>query len=314
MLRIYAPASSANLSVGFDTLGTAVSPIDGSLLGDVVQIEPIPTGFELDSAGYFVRKLPKEPQKNIVYQAYVLFSERLKLRNVQVRPLRLTLEKNMPIGSGLGSSACSIVAALVALNQFHGEPFSKMELLEMMGELEGRISGSIHYDNVAPCYLGGVQLMVQSLGNICQQLPFFDEWYWVLAYPGIEVSTAEARAILPKSYTRQDVISQARHLGSFVHACHTRQAQLAALMMKDVIAEPYREALLPNFADVKQATRDLGALATGISGSGPTIFAIAPDLGTAMKLSTYLENHYLQNNEGFVYICKVDNQGARALD
>lgn len=314
MLRIYAPASSANLSVGFDTLGTAVSPIDGSLLGDVVQIEALPSGFELENAGYFVRKLPKEAQKNIVYQSYVLFSERLKLRNIAVRPLRLTLEKNMPIGSGLGSSACSIVAALVALNKFHAEPFSKMELLEMMGELEGRISGSIHYDNVAPCYLGGVQLMVQSLGNICQQLPFFDEWYWVLAYPGIEVSTAEARAILPKSYTRQDVISQARHLGSFVHACHTRQAQLAALMMKDVIAEPYREALLPNFADVKQATRDLGALATGISGSGPTIFAIAPDLGTAMKLSTYLENHYLQNNEGFVHICKVDNQGARALD
>ncbi len=313
MLRIYAPASSANLSVGFDTLGAAVSPIDGSLLGDVVQVEAITAGFELESAGYFVRKLPKEPQKNIVYQAYVLFSERLKLRGVSVRPLRLTLEKNMPIGSGLGSSACSIVAALVALNQFHHEPFSKMELLEMMGELEGRISGSIHYDNVAPCYLGGVQLMVQSLGNICQRLPFFDDWYWVLAYPGIEVSTAEARAILPKSYTRQDVIAQARHLGSFVHACHTKQAQLAALMMKDVIAEPYREALLPHFAEVKQATRDLGALATGISGSGPTIFAIAPDLTTAMKLSTYLEHHYLQNNEGFVHICKVDNEGARAL-
>lgn len=313
MLRIYAPASSANLSVGFDTLGAAVSPIDGSLLGDVVQVEAITAGFELESAGYFVRKLPKEPQKNIVYQAYVLFSERLKLRGVSVRPLRLTLEKNMPIGSGLGSSACSIVAALVALNQFHHEPFSKMELLEMMGELEGRISGSIHYDNVAPCYLGGVQLMVQSLGNICQRLPFFDDWYWVLAYPGIEVSTAEARAILPKSYTRQDVIAQARHLGSFVHACHTKQAQLAALMMKDVIAEPYREALLPHFAEVKQATRDLGALATGISGSGPTIFAIAPDLTTAMKLSTYLEHHYLQNNEGFVHICKVDNEGARVL-
>ena len=82
-------------------------------------------GFELESAGYFVRKLPKEPQKNIVYQAYVLFSEQLKLRNVRVKPLRLTLEKNMPIGSGLGSSACSIVAALVALNKFHDEPFSK---------------------------------------------------------------------------------------------------------------------------------------------------------------------------------------------
>ena len=118
MLRVYAPASSANISVGFDTLGAAISPINGSLLGDVVQIEPIAAGFELESAGYFVRKLPKEPQKNIVYQAYVLFSEQLKLRNAKVKPLRLTLEKNMPIGSGLGSSACSIVAALVALNKY----------------------------------------------------------------------------------------------------------------------------------------------------------------------------------------------------
>ncbi|KAE9540404.1 homoserine kinase [Ursidibacter maritimus] len=312
-LRIYAPASSANLSVGFDSLGTAISPIDGSLLGDVVQIEESDQPFELESVGYFVRKLPKEPQKNIVYQAYVLFSERLKLRGGEVKKLRLTLEKNMPIGSGLGSSACSIVAALVALNQFHAEPFSKMELLEMMGELEGRISGSIHYDNVAPCYLGGLQLMTQSLGNICQPLPFFDEWYWVLAYPGIEVSTAEARAILPKTYTRQDVISQARYLGSFVHACHSRQAQLAALMMKDLVAEPYREALLPNFPEVRQGCKDLGALAVGISGSGPTMFAIAPDLAHAQKLYSYLESNYLQNNEGFIHICKVDNQGARAI-
>lgn len=312
-LRIYAPASSANLSVGFDSLGAAISPIDGSLLGDVVQIEAADTPFELESVGYFVRKLPKEPQKNIVYQAYVLFSERLKLRGGSVKNLRLTLEKNMPIGSGLGSSACSIVAALVALNQFHDQPFSKMELLEMMGELEGRISGSIHYDNVAPCYLGGLQLMTQSLGNICQPLPFFDEWYWVLAYPGIEVSTAEARAILPKSYTRQDVIAQARYLGSFVHACHSRQAQLAALMMKDLVAEPYREALLPNFPEVRQGCKDLGALAVGISGSGPTMYAIAPDLACAQQLARYLESDYLQNNEGFIHICQVDNQGARAI-
>ena len=312
-LRIYAPASSANLSVGFDSLGAAISPIDGSLLGDVVQIEDCETAFELESAGYFVRKLPKEPQKNIVYQAYVLFSERLKLRGGSVKNLRLTLEKNMPIGSGLGSSACSIVAALVALNKFHDEPFSKMELLEMMGELEGRISGSIHYDNVAPCYLGGLQLMTQSLGNICQTIPFFDEWYWVLAYPGVEVSTAEARAILPKNYTRQDMIQQARYLGSFVHACHTHQDILAATMMKDLIAEPYRENLRPNFADVRQGCKDLGALSVGISGSGPTMFAIAPDLEHAQKLVAYLEKEYLQNNEGFIHICKVDNQGAREL-
>ena len=135
----------------------------------------------------------------------------------------------------------------------------------------------------------------------------------MLAYPGIEVSTAEARAILPKSYTRQDVIAHGRHLGGFVHACHTHQENLAAIMMKDVIAEPYRQQLLPNFAEVKQAAQDLGALATGISGSGPTMFSIAPDLTTANKVADYLEKHYLQNNEGFVHICQVDNQGARQL-
>lgn len=105
----------------------------------------------------------------------------------------------MPIGSGLGSSACSIVAALDALNQFHASPLDETELLALMGEMEGKISGSIHYDNVAPCYLGGVQLMLEELGIISQSVPSFDDWYWVMAYPGIKVSTAEARAILLRS-------------------------------------------------------------------------------------------------------------------
>ena len=118
---------------------------------------------------------------------------------------------------------------------------------------------------------------------------------------------------LPKSYTRQDVISHGRHLGGFVHACHTHQENLAAMMMKDVIAEPYREALLPNFAEVKQATRDLGALATGISGSGPTIFSIAPDLQTATKTGDLFRKSLFANNEGFVHVCKVDNDGVREL-
>ncbi|MDR8268560.1 homoserine kinase, partial [Acinetobacter baumannii] len=103
-----------------------------------------------------------------------------------------------------------------------------------------RISGSIHYDNVAPCYLGGMQLMIEENGIISQQVPGFDEWLWVLAYPGIKVSTAEARAILPAQYRRQDCIAHGRHLAGFIHACYTRQPQLAAKLMKDVIAEPYR--------------------------------------------------------------------------
>lgn len=159
-------------------------------------------------------------------------------------PVAMTLEKSMPIGSGLGSSACSVVAALVAMNEHCGKPLNNSRLLGLMGELEGRISGSIHYDNVAPCFLGGMQLMIEENGIISQQVPWFDEWLWVLAYPGIKVSTAEARAILPAQYRRQDCIAHGRHLAGFIHACYTRQPQLAAKLMKDVIAEPYRTKLL----------------------------------------------------------------------
>ncbi len=223
----------------------------------------------------------------------------------------MTLEKNMPIGSGLGSSACSIVAALDALNRFHGQPLNETELLALMGEMEGKISGGIHYDNVAPCYLGGVQLMLEELGIISQEVPCFDDWFWVMAYPGIKVSTAEAREILPSQYRRQDIIAHGRHLAGFIHACHSGQPELAAKMIKDVIAEPYREKLLPGFANARQYAASAGALATGISGSGPTLFSICKEKDVAERVARWLEQNYVQNEEGFVHVCRLDKQGSK---
>ncbi len=308
---VYAPASIGNVSVGFDVLGAAVSPIDGSLLGDRVKVESGEQEFSLATAGSFVSKLPTDPKENIVYDCWRVFARELASKEVVLKNVHMTLEKNMPIGSGLGSSACSIVAALDALNQFHDNPLSEMELLALMGEMEGQISGGIHYDNVAPCYLGGVQLMLEEMGHISQSVPSFDEWYWVMAYPGIKVSTAEAREILPSQYRRQDIIAHGRHLAGFIHASHSGQPELAAKMIKDVIAEPYREKLLPGFADARKYALSAGALATGISGSGPTLFSICKDKDVAERVARWLEQNYVQNEEGFVHVCHLDKQGTK---
>ncbi|WP_225181914.1 homoserine kinase [Pectobacterium aroidearum] len=308
MVKVYAPASIGNVSVGFDVLGAAVSPVDGSLLGDCVSVEAADL-FSLRNEGRFVSKLPDNPKENIVYQCWELFCQEIG----KTVPVAMTLEKNMPIGSGLGSSACSVVAGLMAMNEFCGKPLDDTRLLTLMGELEGRISGSVHYDNVAPCFLGGVQLMLEENGIISQPVPSFDDWLWVMAYPGIKVSTAEARAILPAQYRRQDCISHGRYLAGFIHACHTGQAELAAKLMKDVIAEPYRTKLLPGFAAARQAAEDIGALACGISGSGPTLFSVCNDMTSAQRLADWLRDNYLQNGEGFVHICRLDTTGARQL-
>jgi homoserine kinase len=140
----------------------------------------------------------------------------------------MVLEKNLPVGSGLGSSACSVVAALEGLNAFHGDLLDEHAMLLLMGEMEGRISGSVHYDNVAPCYLGGLQLVVEEGGVISQGIPVFEQWYWVVCYPGTVVSTAAARAILPAQYRRQDCLTYGRRLAAFVHASYTQQEPLAA--------------------------------------------------------------------------------------
>lgn len=308
MVRVYAPASIGNVSVGFDVLGAAVTPIDGSLLGDCVSISDA-AEFSLHNEGRFVKKLPANLKENIVYQCWQHFCETIG-REV---PLAMVLEKNMPIGSGLGSSACSVVAALVALNEYCGKPLDETQLLTLMGQMEGRISGSVHYDNVAPCYLGGIQLILEEEGIISQTVPSFANWYWVMAYPGIKVSTAEARAILPAQYLRQDCVRHGRYLAGFIHACHTQQPKLAAKLMRDVIAEPYRTRLLPGFAQARKATEQMGALACGISGSGPTLFTVSDDLDTAQRLANWLQNNYIQNDEGFVHICRLDMIGARKL-
>ncbi|GGJ03898.1 homoserine kinase [Shewanella hanedai] len=309
-LTVYAPASMGNVGVGYDLLGAALAPIDGSLLGDRVSIVSSPAGVSLDVEGKWADKLPPNPEENIVYQCALFFMEQL---NIQ-QGIALTLEKNLPVGSGLGSSASSVVAALYALNEYFDTPYDEQALLRLMGKFEGQISGSVHYDNVAPCYLGGMQLMLDTEHKVCGSIPSFENWYWVVAYPGISLSTAKMRKLLPAEYDKSVAIEFARNLSAFVHASYRQDAELAISVLKDVMAEPYRASSIPGYELAREALDKLGMLSTGISGSGPTLFSVTDSLETAEAAQAWLDSNYVEHGVGFSHICKLDALGTRRID
>ncbi|TLU67297.1 homoserine kinase [Thalassotalea litorea] len=312
-IKVFAPASIGNVSVGFDLLGMAVQPVNGELLGDVVAIEGCDGSNQLAMEGPFVDKLPNDPKDNIVFTCIEIFQQALSEKGQEFDWVKLTLEKRMPVGSGLGSSACSIVAALVALNQYYQKPFSEAQLLAMMGQMEAQISGSLHYDNVAPCFLGGLQLMVNDKQIISREIPSFSQCYFVMAYSGINVSTKAAREVLPEQYDKATAIAFGQNLATFIDACYRQDLPQAMSHLKDVLAEPYRSGLLPGFDVCRQGVAELGALASGISGSGPTMFVVTDDKENAEQIQTFLQENYLQSPAGFVYICQTDVHGARLV-
>ncbi|OIQ42576.1 MAG: homoserine kinase [Gammaproteobacteria bacterium MedPE] len=313
-IRVFAPASMGNVSVGFDVLGGALSPVDGQLLGDFVTISAVDASelaIDVQTIGRFAHKLPSDPKQNILYDCAVAYHNALAKKGLSSQSISMVLEKELPVGSGLGSSAASVVAALYALNELYDNALSNHDLLLLMGQLEGQISGSVHYDNVAPSYLGGLQLMVEQGNQLCSSLPTFDDWYWVVAYSGVKVSTAEARDIMPKTVDLKTALKFGQNIAAFVDASHRGDSELAAQLLVDVIAEPVRGPIIPKFIENKQAMLDMGAIASGISGSGPTLFAVTDNLTKAEQLALYLQDNYIQNDDGFCHVCKLDNQGAR---
>jgi len=314
-LTVYAPASIGNLSVGFDALGLALAPMSGALLGDLVRLEPlddaVSSDWQLELEGPFAADLPEKSEDNIVIACCRAYLAAAADRGVSVTPLKLTLDKRLPIGSGLGSSASSIVATLEALNRWHDNLLSTLDNFRLMAAMEGQISGEIHLDNVAPCLFGGLRLCPPG----SQQeyaLPWPGAWRAVVCWPGTMLVTREARAVLPDSIPRTVAVRHGAQFAQFVHALHSGKARLAADCVVDHIAEPYRRKLLPGFDEARVELRELGAMAVGISGSGPTIFALVDDSDIARRVADWMAKHYQQNERGFVHICRADLGGARS--
>lgn len=308
--RYYAPASTGNFSVGFDLLGGAFEPVNGELFGDVLDICAEQKNLTLDVVGRYLHQLPVDNSDNLVLSCFYAFERKV---GRTLPRLALRLHKNLPVGSGLGSSACSIVVACFAFNDYFGQPLSKTELLQLMAEAEGGVSGSVHYDNVAPSYLGGLQLMLPQSPNVCRGLPWFDHWRVVLSYPGTVLSTKAARAVLPQQLTLSQSIAFAGMLSRFVSALYVKDETDAAAALLDLVAEPARVTLLPELPKLRAALCQHGILHLGISGAGPTLFALCQNDAQAQLAADYLSRHYEKNQDATTQICRLSSSGARAL-
>lgn len=316
--RAFAPATVANLAVGFDVLGLALAPLDGSAWGDVVVVRDAAgtggaAGFAV--AGPHGADLPADPKTNVVPAVAERFLAVARDRGVATVAVDLVLEKHLPVSSGLGGSSSSAVATLVALNRHFGDPFAREELLPLAGWAEGFTSGAEHFDNVTPALLGGARLLLGDAAAGSVLLPWPEDWVLALATPEFAIATRDARAVLPRSVPLGTTVGYARNLGLFVTALHRQDAALAACCLDDGLIEPARGALLPGFAEAKSEALARGAIGCSLSGSGPSVFAVAVGTSAAERIARGLvESFSAKGLRASARVARVDSMGARVLE
>lgn len=303
-IRIFSPGTVSNVSCGFDVLGFCLDHI-----GDEMVVRTT------SKKGIFITKiegydLPYETEKNVAgVSALALVND--------FRPdfgFEIEIYKRIKPGSGIGSSAASAAGSVFAINELLGKPYNKTQLTQFAMKGEAVASQSEHADNLAPAIFGGF-VLVKSLKPLeILNLPTPDELYTVIIHPQIEIKTAEARAILPKEIPMQNAITQWSNLGSLVHALHTSDYELMQRSLQDAVVEPYRSQLIPHFDEVKKAALKEGALGFGISGSGPSMFAITKGEKSAKIVEAAMIKVYQSSTLQFeTYLSKINKEGIKTL-
>lgn len=280
----FAPATIANLGVGFDIVGLALREP-----GDTVRAEwsdaPGVTVAAIDGDG---GKLPRDPAKNT---AAVAVQSVLRLVG-ETRGVSLTIHKGLPLASGLGSSAASAVAGAVAVNALLGEPLSKADLLPACLDGEEMASGR-HADNVAPCLFGGITLLYGTDASQIVQLPIPSNLYFALVTPAVEVPTRQAREVLPSTVSLRTMVAQTAGVARLIDAIHRGDLEaLAAAMESDGVIEPARQSLMPLLAEIRSAAKAAGAFGLAISGAGPTLGAVCAGERDAQRVMTAMHAVY----------------------
>ncbi len=295
-VKIIVPATTANLGAGFDCIGAALS------IYNEFKFTLNTTGLKITVIGEEAERVSTE-ENNLLYQSFAQLYQKLQQT---VPSVEIEIKLGVPLARGLGSSATAIVGGLLGANYLAGNPLTQAEIQELAIALEG------HPDNVIPALLGNCQLSVGEMGNwqICP-IPWHQEIVPVVAIPNFELSTEEARSVLPTEIIRGDAIFNIARMGLLVRGLASNNGDWLATALEDKLHQPYRQKLIRGYQEVKKVAIDRGAYGMVISGAGPTLLALTNpiqvnDVVTAMK--TAWANIGVSADVGAL---KIDTQGAR---
>ncbi|MDG2195249.1 MAG: homoserine kinase [Polaribacter sp.] len=303
-IKLFAPATIANVSCGFDVLGLCLDTV-----GDEMTIRKTTTkGVTISKI--IGQPLPLDPAKNVAGVAALALLKQLDINT----GFDIQIIKNIKPGSGIGSSAASAAGAVFGINKLLGTPFSIHELIEFAMEGEKLASGTAHADNVAPALLGGFTLVrsYDPLDIIKINTP--KELYATVIHPQIEIKTSDARSVLKQKISLKETVIQLGNLGGLISGLYTEDYDLISRSLHDEIVEPYRSILIPEFDTVREVAKKVGALGTGISGSGPSVFALSKGKEIAKTVGEAMSKVYQNTTIDFdVHVSKINSTGVKII-
>lgn len=280
-VRVYTPATVANVACGFDILGFALEKPGDEIVARFSE----EAGLRITTITGDGGKLPFDINKNTAGFAAKKLLEHLDENG----GIELEIHKKMPFGSGMGSSAASAVGGVVAVNELLGCPLTRKELLPFAVLGEQIADGAYHADNVAPCLLGGIVLIRSNADLDVHNLPLPENLYATVLFSSIEILTKDARNVLSSNVTLQQMIEQTGNLAGLIVGLLNSDYELIGRSLQDVVIEPQRAHLIPHFYEVKKAAKDAGALGCSISGAGPSIFALSVGRATAESVGAAMQ-------------------------
>lgn len=307
-IRVFAPATVANVVCGYDILGFALSEPGDEV---VMRLKDKP-GISITKITGDGGKLPHDPVKNTVSVSVQHYLKAIGRPDIGVE---IELHKMMPIGSGLGSSSASTVAGLYAINELMEAKLSTQELLPFAMKGEEMACGTGHADNVAPALFGGFVLIRSYDPLDIIQLPFPSSLYCAIVFPEVDVPTRDARQLIRSKVLLKDAVTQWGNIAGLISGLFMEDIDLIGRSMQDIIVEPSRSILIPDFYKLREIAHQNNAVSFGISGSGPSVFSFARDQETALKITNAIKQHLASISiSSKTYVSAINSHGPKILD